>query len=43
LQPGGSIAPRYVLHLLLREKSRIAKKNSTTTKAREKLAKIWNP
>ncbi len=36
--PGGSIGPRYVLKLLLTEKSQICYKNSTTTYAREKMS-----
>jgi hypothetical protein len=36
--PSGSMVPRYVLQLLFSEKSQIVK-NSTTTKAREKICK----
>jgi hypothetical protein len=34
--PGGSIVPKYVLQLLFSEKS--VAKNSTTTRAREKIS-----
>jgi hypothetical protein len=39
LTPGGSMVPRFGLQLLFSEKLQNCKKNSTTTKAREKISR----